>query len=982
MVGQNIPDIWRQGVHFNLNDNNLFSVNEVVVVSRSNGAKTFGIVERVHNDGSVDVKVAEGNENVGPQYHRKAQSKAYGKIVDNVNRLVLLKGIAKIEFTEQATAVINNSVMMACDRGAYEVEPVHVACALFSTNEKGGIISQIIKKLGTEPTVVVNALQKLLRDRSENASMPMPLPASRSLLQLLYKSQTNDSTEGKNISVDELLLSLVSDPQIKMALEIVNLTEQSVRDAVDAIRNIKLNLGEDVDGQEMPETLSQYAVDLVQKAIDGKLDPVVGRDEEIQRTIRVLSRRTKNNPALIGEPGVGKTAIVEGLAQRIVAGDVPKVLQKCRIMCLDMGSLIAGAKYQGQFEERLKDVLKEIGEAEGRIILFIDEIHLVLGAGRSSDGGMDAANLLKPMLARGELRCIGTTTLAEYRKYIERDSAFERRFQQVLVGEPSLADSVSILRGIKSRYEEYHGVRIADSALATAVDLSNKYITGRFLPDKAIDLMDEACANVRVQLDSQPEVMDQLIRKIKRLDLEAAMLEKEDDAQSRVRLGEVLSARVQALEEEATLRIRVQVQKERIQRLSFLKKEIENAKKHIKMYEHAGLSNQEDHLKRISEIKFSELPSLESEYETLVKQNEGEQSLFIEVVTPEQIAEVVSRWTGIPVHRLTQSEKDKILGLPDRLKAMVIGQEKPVEAIANAIIRSRAGLGNSERPTGCFLMLGPSGVGKTETARALARELFNDEKMMVRIDMSEFLEAHSVYRLIGAPPGYVGYDQGGQLTESVRRRPYTVILCDEVEKAHPQVWNILLQVMDDGRLTDGQGRLVNFKNAVVILTSNVGAQELLEGMQPEGIPPKVHNLVLDKLKKVFPPEFLNRLDEVALYEPLTMDKMANILRLQMAKYNEVFASKRMEVSIDDAASDFIVKRSYVPSLGARPLKRVVERWIMTSLSKLLFQGVITENSKTTITAVDGRLGYRVVNATGGISLHLESNSSTDWSDSQ
>ena len=783
------------------------------------------------------------------------------------------------------------------------------------------------------------------------------------------------------ISVDQLFLALAAEREVGSAFMSCNMSVHAIKEAIEAIRDIQEKFGDDAEGMEMPEALGQYAVDLVQKAIDGKMDPLIGRDEEISRVVRVLSRRTKNNPALIGEPGVGKTAIVEGLAQRIVAGDVPSQLERCRIMSLDMGALIAGAKYQGEFEERLKNVLKEISEADGKIILFIDEIHLVLGAGRSSDGGMDAANLLKPMLARGELRCIGTTTLSEYRKYIEKDAAFERRFQQVIVEEPTIEDTVSILRGIKGKYETHHSVRITDQALVSAAELSSRYITGRFLPDKAIDLIDEACSNVRVQLDSHPQVVDALIRKSRRLELEAAMLETETDKQSRQRLAEVKDAIAQTKEEEKTLRLQLQGQRERVKQIAALKRQILETQKQIAHYEHPQHAGKQDALDNMVELKYQELPRLERDCAVLERQSDSDQTnLYVEVVATEQIAEIVSRWTGIPLDRLTQSEKDKILGLPDRLKAMVVGQEKPVEAIANAILRSRAGLGNADRPTGCFLMLGPSGVGKTETAKSVARELFNDEKMVLRIDMSEFLEAHSVYRLIGSPPGYVGYDQGGQLTEAVRRRPYQVVLCDEIEKAHPQVWNVLLQVMDDGRLTDGQGRVVDFKSTVIILTSNVGAMQIMDGSTPNGLPKEVQQAVIQQVKRHFPPEFLNRLDEVAIYAPLTPSKIASILKIQLRRYSDSFAAKRIEVSMEDSAANAIVNASYIPSLGARPLKRVLERVVMTSLSKLVFKGVLVEGSKVSIGASGSQLSYRVMGPDGSTSTHIEAAQTSDWSE--
>jgi ATP-dependent Clp protease ATP-binding subunit ClpB len=892
-----------------------------------------------------------------------------------------MTGIPTYEFTDSAAKAINNAVSIAANKGCSEVAPAHLAMSMLS--DKGGLVLQIVKKLGADVNKITQDLMQIPRVSGGVPLAARTLPATADLKNVMQQAHREAQMQRASlVSVDQLLQGLASDANVGGVFMVSDMTSESIKEAISSIREQQQRFGDEVEGMEMPEALGKYAVDLVQKAIDGKLDPVVGRDEEISRTVRVLSRRTKNNPALIGEPGVGKTAIVEGLAQRIVAGDVPTILQSCRIMSLDMGALIAGAKYQGEFEDRLKSVLKEINEAEGRIILFIDEIHLVLGAGRSSDGGMDAANLLKPMLARGELRCIGTTTLSEYRKYIEKDAAFERRFQQVMVLEPSIVDTVSILRGIKAKYETHHAVRITDQALVAAAELSSRYIMGRFLPDKAIDLIDEACANVRVQLDSHPEAVDNLIRKISRLELEEAMLKTEQDPESARRLKEVQDAIEEAREEEATLRSQCSEQRDRVRSMNEVRKEIEETKKRIAVYEkNEARDRKEDLLNEVVELKYTKLPSLERQYDQYVAAAEMEDSkLYVEVIEQEQIAQIVSRWTGIPVNRLTQTEKDKILGLKERLQAMVVGQERPIEAIANAILRSRAGLGNADRPTGCFLMLGPSGVGKTETAKSVARELFNDERMVLRIDMSEFLEAHSVYRLIGAPPGYVGYDQGGQLTEAVRRRPYQVVLCDEIEKAHPQVWNALLQVMDDGRLTDGQGRTVDFKSTVMILTSNVGAHEIMNGCTGDGLPKHVQNNVMALVKKHFPPEFLNRLDEVAIYQPLTPQKIGSILKIQLQRYSSSFAAKRIEVTMEDSAAALIVKVSYVPSLGARPLKRVLERVVMTSMSKLVFKGALIENDKVFIGAHGSSLRYRITHNDGTSEEHIEEGAINDWSE--
>lgn len=982
-----IPDTWIQGVHYSKTEVNRFAKDEIVVVSRSNGSKTFGQIDKCTSE-TVDVLVSAQDGENGPQYQRGGAIKNCGKIADDVNRIVMLRNVGSTEFTEACADVVNKAVMIAGRNGEQELPVLHVAIALLT--DKSGFVTQIIKGAGGNHERLLATLQQHLQARG--ASGQPRNPAEKMMADASLRSaitQALHQAQGKGdslVTIDQLLLAVAGDREIGPIFGSLGCTVDKIEASVFASRNLNLQFGSTSENYVMPENLNQYAVDLVQKAMDGKLDPVIGRDEEISRVIRVLSRRNKNNPALIGEPGVGKTAIVEGLAQRIVNGDVPSVLRGTRIMNLDMGALIAGAKYQGQFEERLKDVLKEIAEADGRLILFIDEIHLVLGAGRSSDGGMDAANLLKPPLARGELRCIGTTTLGEYRKYIEKDAAFERRFQQVYVGESSVLDTISVLRGIKAKYEMHHKIRITDGALISAAELSNRYITGRFLPDKAIDLMDEACANVRCQLDSQPEIIDQLERKRLRLEVEEAMLRQETDEESRQRLVDVSAQLAQCKEEMAGLKLKLVAQKSRVNQLAKLKQEIEDCTQQIAYLEQAGQNSPShnggnDGIDRIVQLKYQHLPRLQASYDAMSKQNENDdQSLFVEMVGPEQIAEVVSRWTGIPVNRLTQSEKEKILQLADRLHDQVIGQDAPITAVANAVLRTRAGMGNESRPTGCFMFLGPSGVGKTETARALARELFNDEKMLVRIDMSEFLEAHSVYRLIGAPPGYVGYDQGGQLTEAVRRRPYTVILCDEVEKAHPQVWNILLQVMDDGRLTDGQGRVVNFKNSVIILTSNVGAEILLNGMQDGTLTKESNKAALQMVKQTFPPEFLNRIDEVAMFEPLTMDKMARILRIQVARYTASFEAKKIDVKLDDSACSAIVRSSYNPAMGARPLKRVLERVVMTTISKLILGGKLEQQSTLLISAGARGLVYRITNKFGQEYQHEEEQSQYDWSD--
>jgi len=677
---------------------------------------------------------------------------------------------------------------------------------------------------------------------------------------------------------------------------------------------------------------------------------VIGRDEEIRRVIRVLSRRTKNNPVLIGEPGVGKTAIVEGLAQRICRGDVPESLQNRRVISLDMGALVAGAKYRGEFEERLKAVLKEVKESTVGIVMFIDEIHLVLGAGKT-DGAMDAANLLKPMLARVELRCIGATTLDEYRKYIEKDAAFERRFQQVYVAEPSVTDTISILRGLKEKYESHHGVRILDGALVMAAQLAQRYITNRFLPDKAIDLIDEACANTRVQLDSQPEVIDVLERKSLQLEVEGTALEKEEDNASKQRLADVRTELEKIKDEIQPLKARYEAEKGRVTELRKMRKKLEETKQKIEVAER----NRD--LQRAADLKYFAIPELEKKIAILTEEERNEKGksqkdkLLSEVVGQEQIADVVSRWTGIPVSKLNQTEKDKLLKLAEHLHKRVVGQDEAVDAVAEAILRSRAGLAREHQPLGSFLFLGPTGVGKTELAKALAFDLFDNEKQIVRIDMSEYMESHSVSRLIGAPPGYVGHEEGGQLTEAVRRRPYCVVLFDEVEKAHQQVFNILLQVLDDGRLTDSQGRTVDFSNAIIILTSNLGSDFLLEAadkFKQGKIPEDVRGKVMGVVKKHFRPEFLNRLDDIVVFQPLSSSNLREIVTIQLANLSRRLVERDITLDIDTSATDFVLSEAYDPAYGARPYRRYLEKHVVTQLSKMILDGSLPDHSSVTI----------------------------------
>eukprot|EP00123_Amoebidium_parasiticum_P020152 comp43324_c0_seq1/m.47472 comp43324_c0_seq1/g.47472 ORF comp43324_c0_seq1/g.47472 comp43324_c0_seq1/m.47472 type:complete len:725 (-) comp43324_c0_seq1:166-2340(-) len=706
------------------------------------------------------------------------------------------------------------------------------------------------------------------------------------------------------------------------------------------------------DQQQQQPPLELYAQDLCARAEEGKLDPVIGRDEEIRHVIRVLARRTKNNPVLIGEPGVGKTSIVEGLAQRIVAGDVPQTL-RCKVYSLDLGALIAGAKYRGEFEERLKGVLKQVEEADGGIILFIDEMHMLLGAGKT-DGAMDAANLLKPLLARGKLRCIGATTLTEYKKYVEKDPAFERRFQQVYVGEPSVIDTISILRGLKEKYEHHHGVRIADAALVAAAQLSSRFISGRFQPDKSIDLVDEACAKVRVQLDSQPEIIDKLERQRLQLEIEQTALAQEKDSASKQRLREV-KGHIQRIDEELKpLKVRYEQERGRVDEIRELQSKLEQLR--VKL---ASAERMRD-LSTVADLRYYAIPELETRLQQLEREeNERknnimdthEDQMLTENVGPEQIYEVISNWTGIPVSRLSQTEREKLLHLADELHRRVVGQNAAVNAVAQAILRSRAGLSRPGQPVGSFLFLGPTGVGKTEMARTLAGALFDDDKHMVRIDMSEYMEQHAVSRLIGSPPGYVGHEEGGQLTEAVRRRPYNVLLFDEVEKAHPQVLNVLLQLLDDGRLTDGQGRTVDFTNTVVIMTSNVGAEYLLAGHDKEA--------VVEAARRSFRPELLNRIDDIVVFDALTKKDLQGVIRLQMANVAGRLKDNDVDISLNPSALQYIIDAAYDPTYGARPLRRYLEKHVVTEVSKLLLKGLVPDHSEIVVGVEDGRFVFEV-----------------------
>ena len=838
------------------------------------------------------------------------------------------------KFTQKSLEAIQEAQNIALEHNSMQIEQEHLVCALLE--QKDGLIPQLMKKMGTDPDALLHAVEQRIE------GLPGVTGPGRESGKIYVSGDVDQNLaaaereagrmKDEYVSVEHIMMAVLEKPNTGMSriFQQFGVTKDQFLSVLATVRG-NTRVTSDTP-EETYDSLSKYGQDLVELAKNHKLDPVIGRDSEIRNVIRILSRKTKNNPVLIGEPGVGKTAIAEGLALRIVRGDVPNNLKDRKLFSLDMGSLIAGAKFRGEFEERLKAVLGEVKKSEGKIILFIDELHTIVGAGKT-EGSMDAGNLLKPLLARGELHCIGATTLDEYRQYIEKDPALERRFQPVLVDEPSVADTISILRGLKERYEVFHGVKIQDQALIAAATLSNRYISDRFLPDKAIDLVDEACAMVRTEIDSMPTELDEISRKIMQLEIEEAALKKETDALSQEHLQELQKELAELRSQFKEMKAKWENEKEAIGKVQKLREEIDQVNGEIERAERSY------DLNKLAELKYGRLPALQKELqeeERIAEEGQSNASLLHDKVTEEEIAKIVGRWTGIPVSKLMEGERDKLLRLEDILHQRVIGQDEAVEKVTEAILRSRAGIQDPDRPIGSFLFLGPTGVGKTELAKALAQTLFDDERNMVRIDMTEYMEKYSVSRLVGAPPGYVGYEEGGQLTEAVRRHPYSVVLFDEVEKAHPDVFNILLQVLDDGRITDSQGRTVDFKNTIIILTSNLGSNYILEGINEKGeISGEARTMVDGLLKQQFRPEFLNRLDDIVFYKPLTKDEITRIVDLMIADLQKRLEEKQLTVELTQAAKDYVVDSGYDPVYGARPLRRFLQSKVETAIAKAI-----------------------------------------------
>ena len=862
------------------------------------------------------------------------------------------------QFTQKSLEAVQSAQTIAQEYGNQQIEQAHLLYALLK--QENGLIPQLLGNLG----LTVPSFEAAVR--AEVEKLPRVSVGGREAGKIYIAPDVDKalsaaesiagSMKDEYVSVEHLFLALLdtANSSLKDLYRTYNITREGVLKALTAVRGNQRVTSD--NPEETYDALKKYGSDLVERARQNKLDPVIGRDDEIRNVIRILSRKSKNNPVLIGEPGVGKTAIAEGLAQRIVKGDVPASLKDKTIFALDMGSLVAGAKYRGEFEERLKAVLSEVRKSEGRILLFIDELHTIVGAGKT-EGAMDAGNLLKPMLARGELHCIGATTLNEYRQYIEKDAALERRFQPVMVSEPTVEDTVAILRGLKERYEVFHGVKITDGAIIAAATLSNRYITDRFLPDKAIDLVDEACAMIRTEIDSMPTELDVIQRKIIQLQIEEAALKKEDDALSREHLAELQKELAELRDEFNAKKAQWENEKNAIGKVQKLREELEQANADLEK------AQREYDLNKAAELQYGRIPELKKELEAeeQIAQASKERSLLRDKVTEEEIARIIERWTGIPVSRLMEGEREKLLHLEDILHQRVVGQDEAVRLVAESILRSRAGIADPDRPIGSFLFLGPTGVGKTELAKTLAEALFDSEKNLVRIDMSEYMEKFSVSRLIGAPPGYVGYEEGGQLTEAVRRHPYCVVLFDEVEKAHPDVFNILLQVLDDGRITDSQGRTVDFKNTIIILTSNLGSQFLLDGIGPDGaITEEARNQVSELLKRSFRPEFLNRLDEIVFYKPLTKDNVTHIIDLMAAELNRRLSDKQLTVNLTDRAKEHIIDSAYDPIYGARPLRRYLQHTVETLISRKIIAGEVEQGDTLAVDCRDGALTVSAV----------------------